>query len=224
MILRDVSSSLRVHRSSAANGVRYPFTTRLQRDWREGEESHTRVTTKRTVHCKQVHDALVVGRKWWCEEKAYPVNHQKRIFDRKEASLTGHGFWNISNTRFTAVFTVNELTIKAEPHLLARVICRSGVFIELLCSISTVQLSFCQVSTSGGLNRGKREWRRQWSALSWDKCCCELAQDEWSCPFMGWCICEEGFWEGEVCVRTALDCQMVETRGRELPRDWINRV
>lgn len=91
-------------------------------------------------------------RKWWCEEKAYPVNHQKRIFDRKDASLTGHGFWNISNNRLTAVFTVNDLIIKSwttfacEGHLQVR------VFIELLCSISTIQLSFCQVSTSNNMH------------------------------------------------------------------------
>lgn len=41
MILHDVSSSLRVHRSSAANGVRYPFTTSLQKDRRRGGVSHT---------------------------------------------------------------------------------------------------------------------------------------------------------------------------------------
>lgn len=43
-----------------------------------------------------------------CEETAYPVNHQKRNFDRKEASLTGHGFCNISNNRLTAGFIANH--------------------------------------------------------------------------------------------------------------------
>lgn len=43
-------------------------------------------------------------RRWTCEETAYPVNHQKRIFDRNEASLTGQGFWNMPNNRITAVY------------------------------------------------------------------------------------------------------------------------
>lgn len=84
-------------------------------------------------------------RKWWCEEKAYPVNHQKRIFDRKEASLTGHGFWNISNNRLTAVFTINDLIIKAEPLLLARVICKSGF--SLSCYVQFQQYSFPPVKS-----------------------------------------------------------------------------
>ena len=30
---------------------------------------------------------------WGLQKTFYPVNHQKRILDRKEASFTGHGFW-----------------------------------------------------------------------------------------------------------------------------------
>ena len=41
MILFDWSSSLRVHRSSAANGVRYPFTTSLRR-WFIHTHTHNR--------------------------------------------------------------------------------------------------------------------------------------------------------------------------------------
>lgn len=41
------------------------------------------------------------------EEPAYPVNHQKRIFDRKEASLMGHGFCNRLESKITDVFLVN---------------------------------------------------------------------------------------------------------------------
>lgn len=43
-----------------------------------------------------------------CEVTAYPVNHQKRIFDRNEASLTGHGFCKISHNRLTAGFIANH--------------------------------------------------------------------------------------------------------------------
>lgn len=100
MILCDVSSSLRVHRSSAESGVRYPFTTSLRGEV-GGNDSHTPATTKHTVYCKQVFAVLAGSQKLGYEQvvgqTAYPVNHQKRIFDRKEASFTGQGFWNTVN-------------------------------------------------------------------------------------------------------------------------------
>lgn len=75
-----------------------------------GCESRTRAPTKHTVYCKQVHNSprTAAENGGGCEETAYPVNHQKRSFDRKEASLTGHGFCKISNNRLTAGFITNH--------------------------------------------------------------------------------------------------------------------
>lgn len=106
MILCDVSSSLRVHRSSATSGVRYPFTTSLRR------MIHTYNRQQNTYYCKQVQTVAVVsqpkGKKLgFFKEPSYPVNHQKRIFDRKEASFTGQGFCNKLETRLSVVFAVN---------------------------------------------------------------------------------------------------------------------
>lgn len=46
------------------------------------------------------------------KDPTYPVNHQKRIFDRKEASLTGQGFCNRLKTRLTDDFRVNIKPLK----------------------------------------------------------------------------------------------------------------
>lgn len=61
IILCDVSSSLRVHRSSAASGVRYPFTTSLGR---EGNDSHTNDQQQNhTVYWKQLHALAAANQK-----------------------------------------------------------------------------------------------------------------------------------------------------------------
>lgn len=134
MILRDVSSSLRVHRSSAASGVRYPFTTSLQRNQRKEEVSHTHQRLRNRQFAADRCIMILGGLQKTgdgCEERAYPVNHQKRNFDRKEASLTGHGFCNIANNSLTAGFVANYRMVSVQLlHLLVMecwVICKSAL-------------------------------------------------------------------------------------------------
>lgn len=91
-----------------------------------GEMSHTheqQQNTQFTVNgCLMLRGVLQkIG--GGCKETAYPVNHQKRIFDRNEASLTGHGFCKISNNRLTAGFIAthaNWMTSDQPSYLLVR--------------------------------------------------------------------------------------------------------
>lgn len=81
------------------------------------------------------------------EEPSYPVNHQKRIFDRKEASFTGQGFCNRLKTRLTVVFAVNLSPLKGfrDIHGFTEAVGRwlNGALVSelimLMCVNSTVQ-------------------------------------------------------------------------------------
>lgn len=92
MILCDVSSSLRVHRSSAASGVRYPFTTSL-REW----VTHKRRINNKAVQCKQVNTvAQWVTRSQ--ENEGFWKNQLTQWTTRRE-SLTGkrHPWWDMDS-------------------------------------------------------------------------------------------------------------------------------
>lgn len=105
-----------------------------QRSEEVGVESLRRATTKHTAYWKQVHNAFGTG---GFEETAYPVNHQKRIFDRKEASWTGHGFCNISNNRLIAGYIANHAKFYTK---------QTAMYGQRLSAISSNLLGHCRMS------------------------------------------------------------------------------
>lgn len=109
-----------------------------------GNNSYTWSTTKHihVVYFKLHTTAAVI------QQLAYPVNHQKRIFDRKEASLTGHGFCNGLKHRLV-VFVVNHLQASETCAVSQRQ--SSDIWMMHLCKVCWI-IQVCVNSTvqSGG--------------------------------------------------------------------------
>lgn len=117
-------------------------------------------TTWKTYYCKQVQTVAVVR---CCDSvvthqkskirgfKSYPVNHQKRIFDRNEASFTGQGFCNRLQSRVKCFSAVNLSYWKYTTTLIQMIEwCTCGYTVcvnSLLKSRGPLYSHMCEVST-----------------------------------------------------------------------------
>lgn len=86
------------------------------------------------------------------------MNHQKRIFDRKEASFTGQGFCNRLKTRLTVVFAVNLSPLEGfwEIHILTESVgwWLNGALVRAVFKNANVRKQHCTLRWSSLTTKG----------------------------------------------------------------------